>query len=146
VSRSGSGCIPTRRPIFADNNVLVAAAERGNAVALAEIQAGQTLVTPNQLREFLNVNSATQRAARRSFLDREGIAVFGGQRAGVVARTSIFQEVFQAIVVDHGRADAALAAFAKATGFEAVTLEQRLTNFLTHTHQRLGVPLRSMPR
>jgi hypothetical protein len=146
VSRSGSGFIPTRRPIFADNNVLVAAAERGNAAALAEIQAGQTLVTPNQLREFLNVNSATQRAARRSFLDREGIAVFGGQRAGVVARTSIFQEVFQAVVVDHGRADAALAAFAKATGFEAVTLEQRLTNFLTHTHQRLGVPLRSMPR
>jgi hypothetical protein len=25
-------------------------------------------------------------------------------------------------------------------------LEQRLTNFLTHTHRRLGVPLRSMPR
>jgi hypothetical protein len=56
------------------------------------------------------------------------------------------RKVFQAVVVDHGRADAALAAFAKATGFEAVTLEQRLTNFLTHTHQRLGVPLRSMPR
>ena len=51
-----------------------------------------------------------------------------------------------AIVADYGRAEAALAAFAKATGFEAVTLEQRLTNFLTHTHQRLGVPLRSMPR
>jgi len=146
VSRSGSGFIPTRRPIFADNNVLVAAAERGHASALAEIRAGQTLVTPNQLREFLNVNSAMQQAARRSFLDREGIAVLGGPQAGVVAHTSIFQEVFQAVVVDHGRADAALAAFAKATGFEAVTLEQRLTNFLTHTHPRLGVPLRSMPR
>jgi RHS repeat-associated protein len=41
-----------RAPIFADNNVLVAA-ERGNAAALAEIRAGQTFVTPNQLREFI---------------------------------------------------------------------------------------------
>jgi len=104
------------------------------------------LVTPNQLREFFNVHSATQRAARSTFLDREGIAVFGGQHAGVVVRTSIFQEVFQAVVLDHGRAEAALAAFAKATGFEAVTLALRLTNFLTHTHLRLRVPLRSLPQ
>ena len=44
-----------RAPIFADNNVLVSAF-RGNANALAEIRAGTTYVTPNQFREFLNVN------------------------------------------------------------------------------------------
>jgi len=55
-------------------------------------------------------------------------------------------EQSMAIVVDYGRAEAALAAFAKATSFEAVTLEQRLTNFLAHTHRRLGVPLRSISR
>lgn len=101
VRRGGFGFIPTSGPLFADNNVLVAAAEQGNASSLAEIRAGRTLVTPNQLREFLNVNSAMRWAVRRSFLDRQGITVFGGQHAGVVARTSIFQEVFQAVVWPH---------------------------------------------
>ena len=46
--------------------------------ALAEIRAGETYITPNQLREFLNVATSAQAAARRAFLAREGIQVFGG--------------------------------------------------------------------
>ena len=132
-----------RAPIFADTNLLVAAAERGHAAALAEIRAGETYITPNQLREFLNVTTAAQAAARRAFLAQEGVQVFGGPRAGQLAQTAEFQQVFQTVLnAGQGRGDAALAAFARVTGFEAVTMERRLTNLLTNTLAQLGVPIR----
>ena len=105
-------------PIFADANLLVNAAEKGHVNALAAIRAGKTFVTPNQFREFLDVSSSPQRKARRAFLFREGIELFGGPRAGAIARSAEFQQVFLQISTAKGRGDAALAAFAKATGNE----------------------------
>ena len=131
-----------RRPIFADANLLVEAFERGNASALAEITAGQTFVTPNQFREFLDVSTSIQRKARRAFLENEGIALFSGPQAGQIALSIPFQEVFTRLLAVQGRGDAALVAFAKSTGFFAVTSERRLFNFLTHTLSQLGVPIR----
>ncbi|AUX27172.1 uncharacterized protein SOCEGT47_077530 [Sorangium cellulosum] len=131
-----------RDPIFADNNLLIAAAEQGHADALAEIRAGGTYVTPNQYREFLNVSTPGQAARRRAFLKAEGIDVFGGPRAGQLASTPEFRKVFQATVGQQGRADAALGAFARTTGFEAVTKERRITNFFNETHRKLEVPIR----
>lgn len=138
-----SGSAAARAPIFADTNLLVAAAERGHAKALAEIRAGLSYITPNQLREFLNVATPAQAAARRAFLAREGIQLFGGPQAGQLAKTAKFQQVFQAVLrAGQGRGDASLAAFAKVTGFEAVTMERRLTNLLNNTLGQLGVTIR----
>ena len=133
-----------RAPIFADNNVLVAA-ERGNAAALAEIRAGKTFVTPNQLREFINPAAIPghQLATRRALLQAEGIQVYGGSSAAQAAAGSNFQNVFRATTAgQHGRADAALGAFARETGFEAVTMERRITNFFNLTRPELQVPIR----
>ena len=132
-----------RAPIFADTDLLVYAAERGHGAALAEIRAGLTYITPNQLREFLNVATRAQAAARRAFLARESIQVFGGPQAGRLAQTAEFQRIFHAVLAaGQGRGDAALAAFAKGTGFEAVTMERRLSNLLIYTLGKLGVPIR----
>src|SRR3954453_12944254 len=133
---------PTRPPIFADTDLLAAAAERGHVVALAEIQAGRTFVTPNQLREFLNVQTGRQRKSRRAFLRRETVELLGGPAASAVARQSVFQTLFRRVVPYHGRGDAALAAFALQTGFEAVTMDGRLFNFLALTLRGPRVPVR----
>jgi len=131
-----------RSPIFADTNLLVKAAERGHVAALAKIRAGLTYITPNQFREFLNVANTVQAAARRAFLRREGIQIFGGQKAKQLAQSTIFQKVFQKVLAaGHGRGDAALAAFARATGYSAVTMEKRIFNFLTQTLRQLNVPI-----
>jgi hypothetical protein len=130
--------VATRGPIFADANVLVSAF-KGGATALDEIRAGTTYITPNQLNEFLNV---TEVSARGNFLSTEGIQVFGGPRAGQIASTTSFQETFAAVVNSQGRGDAALAAFAKATGYEAVTMERRLFNFITLTLKDSTIPIR----
>jgi RHS repeat-associated protein len=132
----------TRNPIFADNNLMIAAAEKGHAGALAEIRGGKTYITPNQYNEFLNVSSSTQRNARAAFLQNEGIDVFGGKQAGNIAGTAEFQQIFQKVEPIQGRGDAALGAFAKATGYEAVTMEKRLYNLFTHTWPKLEVPIR----
>jgi hypothetical protein len=139
AARSGG-----RAPIFADNDVLIAA-ERGNTAALAEIRAGQTFVTPNQLREFINPAAIPghQLATRRALLQAEGIQVYGGSSAAQAAAGSNFQNVFRATTAgQHGRADAALGAFARETGFEAVTMERRITNFFNLTRPDLQVPIR----
>ena len=139
-SSPGSGApSPTRDPIFADTNVLVNAM-KGNANALAEIRAGKTFITPNQFREFVNV--PMNATARRGFLAQEGIETFGGARAGALARQPGFQQTFQAIAGTHGRGDAALLAFAKATGYTAVTMEKRLYNFVTQTLRDPSIPIR----
>jgi hypothetical protein len=52
--------------------------------------------------------------------------------------------VFQAVKAEQGRGDAALAAFSKATGHEAVTMERRLYNFLTMTRKELGIQIRRL--
>src|SRR5438477_81795 len=133
---------PTRPPIFADTDLLAAAAERGHAAALADIQAGRTFVTPNQWREFLDVQTGRQRKARRAFLRRESVELFGGPAAAAVARQPAFQTLFRRVAPHQGRGDAALAAFALQTGFEAVTMDGRLYNFLTLTLHGPRVPIR----
>jgi predicted nucleic acid-binding protein len=137
---------PPRGPIFADTNILIRA-QRGDALALAEIRAGETRVTPSQYKEFLNVTTPAQVKARKAFLDAEGVKVYGGPAAGAVAKDPNFRAVFDATrAAGHSRADAALAAFAKVTTAEAVTDEARLRNFFVHTRPRLGVPIRRLPR
>jgi hypothetical protein len=136
------GAGPARAPIVADNNLLIAAAEGNHAGALTEIRAGQTFITPNQFNEFLDVATSAQRTARRAFLDAQNIRVFGGPQAGVLASSSEFQDTFLQVAAQQGRDDAALAAFARVTGFEAVTMDRRLYNFLTQTAPQLGVPIR----
>ena len=131
-----------REPIFADNDFMIAAAEKGNAGALAEIRAGTTYATPTQYREFLNVNSTAQRNARATFFKNEGIQIFGGEKAGNIAHTPEFQRIFKLIEPIQGRGDAALGAFAKATGYEAVTMERRLSNLFNASYPKLGVPIR----
>jgi hypothetical protein len=131
-----------RRPIFADNDLLVAAVSQGHPGALGEIRTGRTFITPNQFREFMDVSTSAQRSVRRMFLHTEGIRLFSGPRAGTIARSPIFQQVFQAVVKPHGRGDAALVAFAKTTGYTAVTMDRRLYRFLTHTVPQLQVPIR----
>ena len=128
----------TRAPIFADTNVLVAGF-RANAGALAEIRSGTTYVTPNQWREFLNVSEA---AARRGFLEAEGVQLFGGPGAGQAAGGAGFRQTFGAVVGAHGRGDAALVSFARETGYEAVTMERRLVNYVTQTLRDPAVPIR----
>jgi RHS repeat-associated protein len=134
--------IPRRSPILTDTNLLVNAAEKGSMSSLAEIRGGKTFVTPNQLKEFFNVNSSSQLASRKAFLSQEGIQLFGGKQAGVVAKSFVFKNVFQSVAPNQGRSDAALAAFGKATGFTVVTTERRLFNFLTKTQPQLNVPVR----
>jgi hypothetical protein len=134
--------VRTRARIFADSNVLIVAAEQSHAGALTEIRAGQTFITPNQYNEFLDVEPFTQRAARRAFLAAENIRVFGGPRAGTLASSPAFRDTFLQVAAQQGRGDAALAAFARLTGFEAVTMERRLYNFLTQSLPQLGVPIR----
>lgn len=97
----------------------------------------------------MNVSTSAQRKARRRLLKEQGVEVFGGQAARDLAKGKDFKEVFKA-VFNRGpenasrankRADAALAAFAKQTGFEAITLEKRLTNTIKET-LKLDVPIR----
>jgi hypothetical protein len=47
--------------------------------------------------------------------------------------------------VRHGRADAALGAFVRATGYEAVTMERRIANFFNLREPTLGVSMRRIP-
>ena len=133
----------SRSPIFADNDLLIAA-EKGNANALAEIRSGDTYITSNQLNEFLNVNTASQRRSLKAFLKNENIEVFNGKQAQSIASSSDFQNVFKTVAKDQGRGDAALSAFAKATGYEAVTMERRLSNYLIYSRPKLGVPIRRL--
>ncbi|UED77856.1 RHS repeat-associated core domain-containing protein [Brevibacillus sp. DP1.3A] len=77
-------CEP-RKPIFADNNFLIAAAEKGDIKALEIIREGKTYITPNQLHEFLNVRTKSQKKLRKSFLKQEGVEVFGGAKAKAIS-------------------------------------------------------------
>jgi hypothetical protein len=133
---------PGISPIFADTGILVFAAERGHAQALAEIRAGMTYVTSNQFREFLDVRSQAQRAARKAFLNGEGIREFRGFPAWLLSQSLSFQNTFRRVAPQQGRGDAALAAFARETGYEAVTMDRRLYNYLTRSMPQLGVPVR----
>ncbi|HEX6340286.1 RHS repeat-associated core domain-containing protein [Umezawaea sp.] len=127
---------PKRDPIFADTDLMVKA-NKGHAGALAEIRGGKTYVTPNQHREFLAGG-----AGRREFMEREGIELFGGPQAGQVAGTERFQSTFASVNPAQGRGDAALCAFACATGYQAVTMERRLFNFVTKTLKNSPIPIR----
>ncbi len=131
-----------RKPIIADTNLLVEAFERGNTTALAELRSGKTFITPNQFREFLNMTTGIQRKKRRNFLRRESVELIGGPYAGQIARLPDFRKIFSSVKTAQGRGDAALAAFGKATGFEAVTSEKRLYNFLIYTMGQLEVSIR----
>jgi RHS repeat-associated protein len=133
---SSPGAPPKRDPIFADADLMVNA-QKGNQKALAEIRAGTTYVTPNQYREFLAGG-----AGRREFMQQEGIELFGGARAAQVAGTPRFQTAFNSVVRAQGRGDAALCAFACATGYTAVTMEKRLFNFVKLTLRNSPIPIR----
>lgn len=85
------------------------------------------------------MQTSVQRATRRAFLEAESIIVFGGTRARIIVASTDFQIVFRQVV---GRGDAALAAFARATGYEALTMERRLYNLLINTLSQLQVPIR----
>lgn len=129
-----------RDPIFADTDLLINA-QRGHPGALSEIRAGETYVTPNQFNEF-----TAGGAGRHEFLQQEGVQLLGGPEAGEVASQSGFQKTFGSVVGAQGRGDAALAAFARETGIEAVTMDRRLVNFITQTLRDPNVPIRLVPR
>lgn len=117
--------------ILADNDLMVKAM-RGHAGALAEIQNKTVHITPNQLREFLNVTSGLN--ARRAFLRANDIKVIGGAQARQIASSPAFQEMFAKVMkAGHSRGDASLVAFAHASGIEGVTMEKRLSNYVIHT-------------
>ena len=128
-----------RGPAFADTDLLVRA-ERGHVAALAEIRRGPTLVAPNQFNEFLAGG-----ASRRAFLEREGIEVLSAKAARTLASTPSFRQAFDSIVAAQGRADAALAAFAKASGLEAVTMDGSLVNFIQMTLRDHSIPITRIP-
>jgi len=128
-----------RSAAFADTDLLIQA-QRGHAGALSELRAGPTYVTPNQFNEFVAGGPG-----RRAFLEAEGIGVFTGPQAGRVASGTAFQKTFQSIVGAQGRGDAALAAFARQTGFEAITMDRRLVNFIRYTLQDPSIPIRQIP-
>ncbi len=144
VERSGSvvgeQIANSRNPIFADNNLLVNAFERGSTTALSEIRAGQTFLTQAQYNEFLHVNTSAQVQARLNFLNTENITVYTDPD---IINSQVYLDVYNTIVkAGHGVGDAMLAGYAKATGIEAVTMERRLFNFLTETLAKLAVPIR----
>jgi hypothetical protein len=131
---------PGRDPVFADTDLLINA-QRGHPGALSEIRAGETYVTPNQFNEFMAGGTG-----RHEFLQQEGVQLFGGPEAGDVASQPGFQKTFGSVVGAQGRGDAALAAFARETGFEAVTMDRRLVNFIAQTLRDPNVPIRLVPR
>jgi len=131
---------PSRAPVFADADLLIHA-QRGHPGALAEVQAGTTYVTPNQFNEFMAGGPG-----RSAFLDAHGITPFTGPGAGTFAAGADFQKAFQSIVGPQGRGDAALAAFSRETGFEAVTMDRRFFNFVTQTLRDPDIPIRVVPR
>ena len=126
VERSGSvvgeQIANSRNPIFADNNLLVNAFERGSTTALSEIRAGQTFLTQAQYNEFLHVNTSAQVQARLNFLNTENITVYTDPD---IINSQVYLDVYNTIVkAGHGVGDAMLAGYAKATGIEAVTMYQ----------------------
>lgn len=138
----------TRGPsrIF-DNDVLVAASNNPTSnkgiVALRELAASDAFITPNQLREFTAFRgiSASQLRARKAFLRTHNISVLNGK---TLSQGTDFKAAFKSIVGHQGRGDAALAAFARETGFEALTFEKRLHNFIIHTLRDSTIPLRRL--
>jgi RHS repeat-associated protein len=117
--------------ILADTDLMVKAM-RGHANALAEILGKDVHITPNQLREFLNVTNGLN--ARRAFLRAHDITVIGGSEAARIASDPAFREIFDKVIKQgHSRGDAALVGFAHVTGIEAVTMERRLSNVVIHT-------------
>ena len=80
-----------RGPIFADTNLLVAAAEKGHSSALAEVDAGTTYVTPNQYQELLNVNTQAQQKKRKAFLAAHHVRTFDGAVSKALAATADFK-------------------------------------------------------
>jgi hypothetical protein len=68
------------------------------------------------------------------------------EAAAAVASGANFQKTFGAVVRAQGRGDAALAAFARETGFEAITMDRRLFNFVTKTLQDPSIPIRRIAR
>jgi hypothetical protein len=117
--------------ILADTDLMVKAMG-GHANALAEILGKNVHITPNQLREFLNVTNGLN--ARRAFLRAHDITVIGGADAARIAGDPAFREIFEKVIKQgHSRGDAALVGFARVTGIEAVTMERRLSNVVIHT-------------
>jgi RHS repeat-associated protein len=117
--------------ILADTDLMVKAMG-GHANALAEIMSKDVHITPNQLREFLNVTNGLN--ARRRFLSIHNITVIGGQDAARIAGDPAFREIFDKVIKQgHSRGDAALVGFAHVTGIQAVTMERRLSNVVIHT-------------
>jgi hypothetical protein len=136
--------LPSRKPILADNDLLVHAAERGSASALAEIRRGPTYLTLWQYREFMNVNTSAQKASRIAFLQREGIQVLDAGTIKLVVTSPGYQELFFKIAISqrHGKPDAMLAAFAKFTGYEAVTMEKSIYNHFRYSYPQYKIPIR----
>ncbi|MEO3767231.1 RHS repeat-associated core domain-containing protein [Streptomyces sp. B8F3] len=119
--------------ILADTDLMVKAM-RGHANALAEIQSKIVKITPNQLREFLDVTNGMN--ARKAFLKDNSISVISPADARRWASSPEFKEMFAKVMKSgHSRGDAALVAFARASGIEAVTMEKRLSNFVNMTLQ-----------
>ncbi len=140
-ARSGHAArVAKRGPAFADTDLLVQAT-RGHSGALRAIRGGDTYVTPNQFKEFIAGG-----AGRRAFLEREGIRVFTGPKAGAAARGADFQKAFGSIVGAQGRGDAALAGFARAMGWQALTMDRRLYNYITQTLRDPSIPIGLLSR
>ena len=117
-------------------------AMKGHQGALGEIQnASDVFITPNQRSEFLNV--IDHQGDRLRFLKANNIQTITGTQARNWASTPEFQQAFKAVAGAQGRGDAALVAFAKASGMPAVTMERRLYNYATiNAKIPGGVPIR----
>jgi hypothetical protein len=127
--------------VLVDNDVKVMAF-KGNSNAISALSvSARKYITPNQLREFLNVTTQAEKKARRAFLAQQGIKVLNPKAASHLAGTSIFKVTFGVISKTHGRGDAALVSFARAGNFKILTGEKRLPNFVTNT---LGIDIRHL--
>lgn len=97
--------------------------------------------------EFMRVDTDAQRIAQTEFLKKEAVERFDSARAAQLAKTEAYQAVYTRVKPLQGDADAQLVAYARATGYTAVTGDKRLANTVTSSKPmlQLGVPISVVP-
>lgn len=143
AAASGGGAKP---PILVDTDIL-ARAFKGDSNALAVIRSGKTYVLDVNYSEFMRVDTDAQRIAQTEFLKKEAVERFDSARAAQLAKTEAYQAVYTRVKPLQGDADAQLVAYARATGYTAVTGDKRLANTVTSSKPmlQLGVPISVVP-
>jgi len=126
-----------------DTDLIIKAAEKGDAKALQDIRSGTPRILPQHLGELLDVTSEAQRVSLQDFLKAEGIEVFQSSKKWLLVDNPEAMKVFDvAQEMKHSVADSVFAAVSKATGIEAITAEKRLSNLFNLSYPKLGVPIR----